>query len=148
MIFNNFGRTFKITVAVAGCLLLVACGMHYSMDDRMEKMFGMVAYKLDFTEEQRAILDEIQLTVKQVREQSMPQRKKRHEEMLSIFNAEELDVARLQEMMQERRESMSQMMPTVMPLAKQLHGTLTEEQKEKAVKIVSRRFKHLDQSET
>lgn len=117
---------------------LAACSGHRGSEFRMEKMFDFVAYKLDFTDQQELMLDDIQREITLIREQSSELRKQQHDQMIALFQADELDVVAIEQLIHQRHNTMKEHMPRVMPLVKQLHATLSLEQKQKVVEFVNR----------
>ena len=127
---------------VLGLLVLLgvsACG-HKGGGYHTDMMYNMVAYKLDFNDEQEAKLAQIRQQMELIREETHQQRLAKRDEMIAIIESDQLDTARLMQLVQERKDAMSEYAPRLLPLLEELHASLSPEQKEKMVDFMSRHF--------
>ena len=119
---------------------LTACKTgHHRHEAHMGKFFDMIAYKLDFTDEQEVILDQIKSEVKTIKKQTAGQRKERARDLIALIEAEQLDTEQLGLMLEQHHQRMKEHSPKVMELVSQLHSTLTEEQKQKIIRFINKR---------
>lgn len=139
---KSIRRVMLVVIGVVGASSLVAChgggrgGQHH-----MGMVFDVVAYKLDFTDQQQEIMDRMQTQVKIFRQQRRDQRAEKRDEFIALIQADTLDTDRLKSMMDEHHQSVSELSPALMALAAELHATLTLEQKEKMTTYVALRGK-------
>ncbi len=118
--------------------IVAACAGHRDGEKRADRMMDMIAYKLDFTDEQEALLGQVKDEVKLIREETTDQRHRQREELLTLFQADQLDVEQLRSLMEGHRQQKEEYIPRVMPLVVQLHASLSTEQKDKVVQYTSK----------
>ena len=131
-------RSLKGIVIALALGLLAACSGHHGGENRADMMFDMIAYKLDFNDEQEALLDQIKAEVKLIREETRSQRDSQREEFIILFKADQLDVEQLHSLMDSHGQQREELAPRVMPLVVELHASLSEEQKDKVIQYMEK----------
>jgi len=126
--------------AIAMLFGLAACKTgHHQHGARMGMFFDMIAYKLDFSDEQEEILEQIKSEFKTIKKQTAGERKERAQALITLIEAEQLDTEQVSLMMEQRYQRMKEHSPKIMELVSQLHSMLTEEQKEKIIRFINKR---------
>lgn len=124
-----------LVVALLTGFLLTACkGNH---EGRGGMMFDVVAYKLDLTEHQEekwfAIRDEFMRT----KQEAMKEKLSHFEDAKALLLAENLDQERVLQALTEHQQRIQQAAPAMVEKLAEFHRTLSPEQKEKMVSMLS-----------
>lgn len=126
--------------AIAILFGLSACKMgHHQHGARMGMFFDMIAYKLDFSDEQEEILEKIKSEFKTIKKQTAGKRKERTQALVALIEAEQLDTEKVILMVEQRHQRMKEHSPKILELVSLLHSTLTEEQKQKIIRFINKR---------
>ena len=75
--------SLKLIISLLVVGLLSACSGHRTGEHRADIMFDIIAYKLDFNDEQEALLTQIKSEIKAIREQTQDQRDKQRQEFVT-----------------------------------------------------------------
>lgn len=126
-------RSLKLIAATVVLGLLAACSGHHGGEHRGGMMFDMIAYKLDFSDEQEALLGQIRSEVQLIRSETQSQRDGQRAEFITLFKAPRLDLDKLNSMMDNHKQHREEFAPRVMPLVVELHASLTDAQKDKVL---------------
>ena len=123
---------FAALVAVlAGSGVMMGC--HKSPEERVEKISSRIASKLDFNEQQKALLKEITDELKQDVTQNQQLRRSRFSEIESIVMSTDIDQTKIKEFAKGHQNHMEAMTDKYIPKIAALHKTLSPEQKTKIV---------------
>jgi Spy/CpxP family protein refolding chaperone len=132
---------FKLIILVAVCSLFVSACM-YGKDRgegyRSNMMTRYLSHKLDLNDEQKEKLSAISNEIKAIREESSSQREADKAGIIALIQAEQLDTVKLQQLMDQKLNSIQKNSPRILPLIAELHATLDAEQKEELVEMMSR----------
>ncbi len=130
-----FGRRFKqrrmigITIALIGMGALTACHSH-SPEAKIDHVASRVASKLDFSPEQKVLLDEIASEIKKDIQTEKEVRLSMRNEFRSWISASELDKTKVKETIKSKMDRMESRVDKYLDKVAALHKTLNAEQKE------------------
>lgn len=130
-----FGRRFKqrrmigIAIALIGMGALTACHSH-SPEAKIDHVASKVASKLDFSPEQKVLLDEIASEIKKDIQSEKEVRLSMRNEFRSWISASELDKTKVKETIKSKMDRMEGRVDKYLDKVAALHKTLNAEQKE------------------
>lgn len=122
--------------------VLASCGGHRGMGHHDGRVFDYVAYKLDFNEEQEALLDQLRVQTELVRDEFKDQRQAQRRKLADLIAAETLDVDAIKALMEEHQQQFNVITPRLTPSVVALHASLNEKQKEKIAKYMEKWLRH------
>ncbi|NOT53060.1 MAG: periplasmic heavy metal sensor [Deltaproteobacteria bacterium] len=123
---------FSIVAGVVAAVGLLFWGVghaHRSSERRM----AWIAKRLNLDEQQKLKLEAVHEAMRQAREQFHQERAELFGEVAAQLQSEQLDQAKLLQLLEQRQAMMSQVAPQVIATVAELHASLTPEQKAKAV---------------
>lgn len=130
-----FGRRFKkrrmigIAIALIGMGALTACHSN-SPEARVDHVASKVASKLDFTPQQKVLLDDIASEIKKDIQSEKDVRLSMRNEFRSWISASELDKTKVKETIKSKMDRMESRVDKYLDKVAALHKTLNAEQKE------------------
>lgn len=136
----NIARSVKLLVLALCFSVLAACAGHGKPDRHLDHFMGYIAYRLDFDDSQKEILDRLQAEIVAIKKESKAGRVEHKEAFNELLMADTLDTGRVQQMVEEHQQQSVQQLPRLLPLLAELHLTLTDEQKTK----IQKGMKHWD----
>lgn len=145
LMLSNIRFRWFVLVAVLA-LSLGACNWHHSNatahhEKMIEKGVSLVSYKLDFDQQQKEILNELAAEVMLIRAETKAQYKGREADFSALLNADTLDTAKLDSLLDDHRQQFDLFFPRILPHVEKLHTTLTQKQKEKIDRGMQKRFR-------
>lgn len=130
-------RSFQLITIVIFMGLLAGCFGRGGHNQNM--MFDAIAYKLDFNEQQKAIVDRIKQEVKAIRAEHRNQHQNLFSEAATLINQERLDTSRIEQIATTHQNKRQQYFDRILPMVAELHATLSPEQKEKLTKFINKK---------
>ncbi|GEM_PF-1579274 len=133
-----FGRGFKkrrmagIAIALIGIGALSACHSR-TPEARIDHVASKVASKLDFTAEQKVLLDDIAAEIKKDFQSEKEVRLSMRNEFKSWIASSELDKAKVKETIKSKMDRMEGRVDKYLDKVATLHKTLNAEQKEELI---------------
>jgi Spy/CpxP family protein refolding chaperone len=97
-----------------------------------------IAKRLDLNEQQKTKLEAVHEVMRQAREQFHKERAELFEEIAAQIKSDQLDQAKVLQLLERRHALMNQVAPQVVAKVADLHASLTPEQKTKAVEHLER----------
>lgn len=136
-------RTLMVVMVLAATLGLSGC-FNGKPHPKGEMMFEYIAWKLDLSDQQQNLLDEVRQELKKIHQQEAEQRAKDKESVVALINAETLDTDAAMTLLQNKQQTMSRHAPAVLEKVAAFHATLTPEQKEIIIKKLNKmeRYHH------
>lgn len=125
---RKWPRVFAMVLAV-GSLGFLAAGCHRSPEEKMTAISEKIADKLDFNEQQKALLADIVAEMKKDFAEHKAQRASTRGDIKSMILSDDLDKAKVKEMIKARQERMDSKIDKYLDRVAALHKTLTPEQK-------------------
>ena len=107
-----------------------------------EMMFEYIAWKLDLSEEQQALLDDVHQEMQAIREQQQEQRKQDREAVINLVMADTLDTGAAMALLQQKQTTLMAKAPGVLEKIAALHATLTPEQKNIIIEKLNKMHQH------
>lgn len=138
-----FGRGFKkrrmlgIAIALIGVGALSACHSR-SPEARIDHVASKVANKLDFTAEQKVLLDDIAVEIKKDFQSEKEVRLSMRNEFKSWISSAELDKAKVKETIKSKMDRMEGRVDKYLDKVAALHKTLNAEQKEELLAFLDK----------
>ena len=135
-----------LALAALLTLSLAACHSHHHHgaahhEKMIEKGVSVVSHKLDFDQQQKQMLTDLATEVMQIRTETKALHQDRQAVFSEMLNAEALDSAKLEAIIEEHRQQFDLFFPRILPQIEKLHATLSDEQKEKIEKGVRKRYR-------
>lgn len=133
-----FGRGFKkrrmvgVAIALIGMGALSACHSR-TPEARIDHVASKVASKLDFTAEQKILLDDIAAEIKKDFQSEKEVRLSMRNEFKSWITSSELDKAKVKETIKSKMDRMEGRVDKYLDKVAALHKTLNAEQKEELI---------------
>lgn len=133
-----FGRGFKkrrmagIVIALIGIGALSACHSR-TPEARIDHVASKVASKLDFTADQKVLLDDIAAEIKKDFQSEKEVRLSMRNEFKSWIASSELDKAKVKETIKSKIDRMESRVDKYLDKVAVLHKTLNAEQKEELI---------------
>ncbi|MEN0060118.1 MAG: Spy/CpxP family protein refolding chaperone [Bdellovibrio sp.] len=128
---RKWSKALGILCAAAGIGAMTAC--HRSPEERIAAMTEKIADKLDFNEQQKALLNDIANEMKKDFAAEKETRLSMKNEFKSMILADELNKARIKEVIKERQDRMNTKVDKYVDKVAALHKTLTPEQKKELI---------------
>lgn len=144
-----FGRRFKkkrmigIAIALIGMGALTACHSH-SPEARIDHVASRVASKLDFTAEQKVLLDDIANEIKKDMQSEKDVRLSMKTEFKSWIASSELDKSKVKETIKSKMDRMESRVDKYLDKVAALHKTLNPQQKEELLAFLDKFGPHND----
>lgn len=135
-------RWFMILAIVAGSLSLSGCFNDKPHHKGGEMMFEYIAWKLDLSDEQQALLDDVRQEMKMIREQHREQRAQDKDTVIALINADTLDTATAMTLLQKKQAMIAANAPSVLEKLAAFHATLTPEQKATIIEKLNKMERH------
>lgn len=123
------------SIGLAGCF---PGGGHH----KGEAMFEMIAWKLDFNDEQQAKLEDIKAEMKRIRGEMKSQRESDKASLITLIQNETFDTTAAAQLVAQKQIAITQYTPSVLEKIAALHATLTPEQKAKIIARIEEGPKH------
>ncbi|MBL7558140.1 MAG: Spy/CpxP family protein refolding chaperone [Bdellovibrionaceae bacterium] len=133
-----FGRGFKkrrmvgVAIALIGMGALSACHSR-TPEARIDHVASKVASKLDFTAEQKILLDDIAAEIKKDFQSEKEVRLSMRNEFKTWITSSELDKAKVKETIKSKMDRMEGRVDKYLDKVAALHKTLNAEQKEELI---------------
>jgi protein CpxP len=121
-----------IGILISGLGLFSGC-RRSSHAHKAEFMMDYISETLDLDESQKAQLNQIKDELMSKARQMHANREAMYDELVAQLRSEEIDQARVKEMIAERRAQMDDIIDLVVVRLAEFHKTLTPEQKDKLV---------------
>tara|TARA_B110001454_G_scaffold28073_1_gene27477 strand:+ start:80173 stop:80610 length:438 start_codon:yes stop_codon:yes gene_type:complete len=144
-----FGRRFKkrrivgIAIALIGMGALTACHSR-SPEAKIDHVASRVASKLDFTAEQKVLLDDIANEIKKDIQSEKEVRQSMKSEFRSWILSSELDKTKVKETIKSKMDRMENRVDKYLDKVAALHKTLNAEQKEELLGFLDKFGPHND----
>lgn len=136
-------RMLGIAVALIGMGALTACHSR-SPESRVDHVASKVASKLDFTSEQKALLDDIAAEIKKDMQAEKEVRLSMKSEFKSWINSSELDKAKVKETIKSKVDRFENRVDKYLDKVAALHKTLNPEQKAELLAFLDKFGRHQD----
>ncbi|MBX9768343.1 MAG: Spy/CpxP family protein refolding chaperone [Bdellovibrionales bacterium] len=133
-------KVAAMAVALIGAGSLVAC--HRSPEDRVEHISKRIASKLDFNDQQKALLSDITNEIKNDLREMKTYRESRFNEVEELLNATTLDKARIKARIKEQQEFREAKVDKYLDKVAALHATLSAEQKKEMLEKIQKLKAH------
>lgn len=130
-------RWLGFFVLLIGSLTLGGCFHGKPHHKHGDMMFEYVAWKLDLTEQQQVLLDDIRNEMKEIRKEHKAQRQQDKATIIGLIQADTLDTTAALSMLQQKQAIMNQYAPQVLQKVAALHATLTPEQKQTIIERIN-----------
>jgi Spy/CpxP family protein refolding chaperone len=132
---NRRGRKVAaLLLAVIGTGSLMAC--HRSPEERVEHIGNRIASKLDFNEQQKALLQDITSEIKNDMKEMKASREGKFSEIEALLMAPTLDKAKIKAHIRERQELQASKVDKYLEKVAALHATLSPEQKKEMLQKI------------
>lgn len=128
-----FGKWFVIILATGG--LITACGGDHHKGHHVSKW---IAFKLDFDDQQKQLLSEIETEFRQVHATHNEQRSQNLAELSELIQQESLDTAKVTDLVNKFQEQRADHVTLMLPKVAELHAGLSPKQKEKILKRIAK----------
>ncbi len=115
-------------------LAVVGCGGNYHQGKRLDNGMDYMAYRLNFDDEQTALLAKLKHELQAMKIDTEQDRPIRKEKIVSLINAPNFDAIIVEQLMAQGYKDMGLYVEQMLPLIQELHSTLTLEQKDKIEK--------------
>lgn len=126
---HRIKRAIGLVFAIATIGAIVGC-KHAPPEAKIEKISEKIASKLDFTEEQKALLAKITDDLKKDFAEERSLHQKNFGEIDQLLAADTLNTARIKELYLERQARMNSKLDVYLEKIAALHKSLTAKQKE------------------
>lgn len=133
----NRKRMVGIAIALIGMGALTACHSR-SPEARVDHVASKVASKLDFTPEQKILLDDIANEIKKDMQSEKDVRMSMKNEFRSWIASSELDKAKVKETIKSKMDRMESRVDKYLDKVAALHKTLNAEQKEELLSFLDK----------
>lgn len=127
---RKWPRVLGVVFAI-GALGLTGC--HKSPEERMTAISEKIADKLDFNEQQKALLNDITSELKKDFQEEKSIRHGMKDEVKAMILADNLDKAKIKELIKARQERINSKVDKYLDKVAALHKTLTPEQKKEII---------------
>lgn len=134
---RKWPRVLGILLAIGG-VGMIAAGCHRSPEERMTAISEKIADKLDFNDQQKALLNDITSELKKDFADEKSLRDAKKEEFKSMLLADDLDKAKIKNLIKERQARMDSKIDKYLDKVAALHKTLTPEQKKEILEKVEK----------
>ncbi len=115
---------------------LAAC--KHDPEERMEYFAEKVSDKLEFTEQQNEIWNQIVEDVLTLRQGAVGERESKMDMLVAQIESEQLDEAQFYMALEQHQQKMTEAFQTILPQLNSLHSTLSPEQKEKLLTFIEK----------
>ena len=122
-------RWLMVLALVAASLSLTGCFNDKSHHKGGEMMFEYIAWKLDLSDEQQVLLDEVRQEMKKIHQQHREQRAQDKDTVIALINADTLDTTTAMTLLQKKQAMIAANAPAVLDKIAAFHATLTPQQK-------------------
>lgn len=134
---NHKLKKFALAIAIASIGgALTAC--HRSPEKRIDHMSAKIASKLDFSDEQKRLLNELTEDIKIEFKQMKAEHKSKLSDIKAMIKSNDLDQAKVKSMMEERHKKMNLLLDQYLVKVASLHKTLTNQQKQELIEILEK----------
>lgn len=137
-------RWIGFIAVLLGSLSLAGCFHGKGHHRGGEMMFEYAAWKLDLSEEQQALLEDVRTEMKKIREQNHEQRQQGKAELIGLIEADTLDTSAAMNLFNKRQAIIATHAPQVLDKIAAFHATLTPEQKEIIIEKLNKMDKYHD----
>ena len=124
-----------LMMAIAATLLLAACNHNH----RSEMGMDFIAYQLDFSDEQKAIMKNLHNEIQLVHQQMHAEQPGHHQQLIEFLKADQLNRDQLQQFVDDQHRQIKLGIDRLFDQVAMLHATLTPAQKNQ---IITRLEKH------
>lgn len=128
-------RWIVLFTVIIGSLSLGGC-FHGKGHHKGEMMFEYLSWKLDFSDEQQVLLEDVKTEMMKARQSMKEQRKQDKASFIALINNETLDTEAAMALFDKKHQAIEAHAPAVLEKVAVLHATLTPEQKEKIVEKI------------
>lgn len=132
-----FMALISSSVFAAGC-------KNHNPEARIEKMSKRIANKLDFNDQQKALLDQMTAELKKDFAAEVPFRQTLQDELKKQVNQPELDQAKLVQLIRERQARMDAKLEKYVAKIAEIHKTLNPEQKAEVLEKLDKFSRYVD----
>lgn len=128
------GRLALFAILAAAVAGLTACQGRGAGHSHADHALDFIAFRLAFDEQQNAIVDKLKLEIADIRAESQQRRADEIDRAVELLNADKLDQAELEGIIEVHKQQAEANLPRLLPLLTELHQTLNIEQKAKLEK--------------
>lgn len=136
---RRWPRILGVLLAAGGIGFLSGC--HKTPEERMTAISEKIADKLDFNEQQKALLADITNEIKKDFAEEKSVRKSMKDDVKSMILADDLDKAKIKEVIKARQARMDSKIDKYLDKVAALHKSLTPEQKKEMIDKIEK-FQH------
>jgi hypothetical protein len=124
-------------------LVLSTAGCHRpkSPEEKAEFVVDILSSKLDFSDEQEQMAMEIGKDLIDEHKQMHGEREAHKKELIDMVKADQLDQEKIVQKINEKLDRIKQRAPVYVARVAELHKTLSQEQKDKLVKLIEKKHK-------
>lgn len=123
-----FTKSLFWVSAVMIMLTLAAC--RHGGEEKIDYMADRVSKKLEFTEQQQVMWQQLTQELKQIRAEMAGEHGNTKDLLLAELQSDFIDEARVNALFDQHQQAMSAAMQTLLPQITQLHASLSAEQKD------------------
>lgn len=134
---RKWPRVLGVLLA-AGGIGMIAAGCNRTPEEKMTMISEKIASKLDFNDQQKALLADITNELKKDFADEKALRNAKQEEFKSMLLADELDRAKIKNLIKERQARIDSKVDKYLDKVAALHKTLTPEQKKEILEKVEK----------
>lgn len=131
-------------ILAAGGIALASGCRHHTPEQRVAYVSEKIASKLDFNDQQKALLKDITDEVAKDMKEARERKKASAEEIKSMISGDVLNKTRVKELMKERQAFIDSKMDKYIDKVAALHATLTAEQKKEILEKIEKFQNHWD----
>ncbi|MBL7543015.1 MAG: Spy/CpxP family protein refolding chaperone [Bdellovibrionaceae bacterium] len=135
--FHKKRRMMGIAMALVGIGVLSACHSR-TPEARIDHVASKVANKLDFTNEQKAILDEIANELKKDMADEKQARSSMKDDVRAWITSSELDKAQVKQAIKSKMERIDSKVDKYLDKVATLHKTLNPDQRQEVLALMDR----------
>lgn len=139
--FRRGFRALGILLAIGG-IGMMASGCHRSPEEKMTAISETIAYKLDFNDQQKALLADIVGEMKKDFAEEKALRQSMKGDLKSMILADDIDKEKVKTLIKERQARMDSKVDKYLDKVAALHKTLTPEQKKEIVEKIEKMQRH------
>jgi Spy/CpxP family protein refolding chaperone len=140
----HFRRGFKalgILLAIGG-IGVMAAGCHRSPEEKMTAISEKIADKLDFNDQQKALLADIIGEMKKDFAEEKALRQSMKGDFKTMILSDDLDKSKIKSLIKERQARMDSKVDKYLDKVAALHKTLTPEQKKEIIDKIEKVHRH------